>query len=294
MVQSEKIKKGLTIAIIILLVLVTVWFVFFGNERKNNDPEPSSSQTASSEASSHDSSSSPASSNDTSSAVSIDPPPVNEEFTSIPLEQIKSTREKKYPLKEDMAKKIEHYTEINPDSIGHLSISGTNINEMITKTTNNEYYLTYDFRKNLSESGWYYSDFRCDFTPESLTQNFIIYARSMENNGMFSQLFEFKKEEFFQKNKVIEFVTNEYFESRYIVFAVFVTDTKFNYTEPAPASAELQKIIDTAKSKSIYDTKVSANAGDTILTLSTYTYEDPKQDLRFVVMARALRDGEKV
>ena len=73
---------------------------------------------------------------------------------------------------------------------------------------------------------------------------------------------------------------------------MFVTGTEFYYIETNPTSTELKKIIDTAKSKSIYDTKVDVNTNDMILTLSTCTYEDPKRDLRFVVMARALRDGE--
>ena len=187
---------------------------------------------------------------------------------------------------------IKEKQQINSDTVGWLKISGTKIDVPIVKGYDNTYYLTHGFDKNESVAGWYYADFRCDFTEETATQNNIIYAHAMINSGMFSQLYKYKKESFYRNNKIIEFIVNENMPSKYIIFASFITDTSFYYQEPNPSIQEFKNIIKTAKNKSLYNTGIEVKEDDVILTLSTCTYEDPKKDLRFVIMAKGLNENE--
>ena len=48
----------------------------------------------------------------------------------------------------------------NEDIFGWIEVPNTNINYPVTKTTNNEYYLTHDLYKRANGGGWVFLDYR--------------------------------------------------------------------------------------------------------------------------------------
>ena len=48
----------------------------------------------------------------------------------------------------------------NPDTIGHIKVNNTNIDYVVVKTTDNEFYLRHNFNKEKNIAGWIFVDYR--------------------------------------------------------------------------------------------------------------------------------------
>ena len=63
------------------------------------------------------------------------------------------------PTIPDVSKELEQAVKDNSDVIGWLQVPDTKINEPVVQTTDNEYYLRRDYKKNYSYAGCYYLDY---------------------------------------------------------------------------------------------------------------------------------------
>ena len=57
------------------------------------------------------------------------------------------------PTIPDVSKELEQAVKDNSDVIGWLQVPDTKINEPVVQTTDNEYYLRRDYKKNYSYAG---------------------------------------------------------------------------------------------------------------------------------------------
>ncbi len=90
---------------------------------------------------------------------------------------------------------------VNKDIIGWIMIPNTDINYPITKTKDNEYYLTHTSRRTVSDSGSIFMDHN---NKKNLTDyNTILYGHNMKDGSMFSDLNNFLNPSFLKKNKTI-------------------------------------------------------------------------------------------
>jgi|LSQX01.3.fsa_nt_gb sortase B len=175
--------------------------------------------------------------------------------------------------------------EINPEIVGWISISGTNIDYPVVQTDNNEYYLSYDFRGNKARQGTIFMDYRN--SPDCSDKNTIIYGHNMRDGSMFGVLARFKDKNFFQENTTILFYTL-YEITEWEIFSAYVTDTSFNYIKQNFTSdEEYLNFINAIKDKSMHKRNVELRKDDKIITLSTCSYEF--NNARFVVHARRVR-----
>ena len=202
--------------------------------------------------------------------------------------------------------KIKEAKSVNSDTVGWITIPNTKIDNEILQTGDNEFYLRRDITKNYNWYGCYFADYECKIKDKaSLSPNTVIYGHNMEdrpNGKKFAQLFNYLNEDFAKNNPYI-YIDTEEGRMVFQVFAVYFTETAFNYVyvDPVKDSKKygtndtIQSIIDEAKLRSemIYD--VDVNGNDKLLTLSTCTYKyggEKNEEQRFVVQARLLRDGE--
>lgn len=185
---------------------------------------------------------------------------------------------------------LEQLQKENQEIIGWLEIEGTNINYPVCQTTNNEYYLTHNYKKEKAITGALFLDSKFDFTGKSI--NYLIYGHSDTNGLMFDDLLKYKDEEFYKSHKKIKFTTLSedvvceviaVFYSR-----VYYTSEKnvFRYYDFINVESEKEYVeyIDNCKKSSIYETGVTADLGDKLITLSTCDYT--QVDGRFVVVAK--------
>lgn len=198
---------------------------------------------------------------------------------------------------------IASWKAVNSDVVGWLRIPNTNIDYPVVHHSDVNYYMARDVYKNNSRNGVIWADGEADFSPGKSIRNTVIYGHNWtnisrnprignQNDVMFAQLTAYQHLSFAQQNPYIHYSTAEK-ERTWVVFAAFYTDINFYYISCYPDDTLFAQIVTGAKSRSehIYDVEVSYS--DEIITLSTCTRAfGPSANQRFVVMARALRQGE--
>ena len=182
----------------------------------------------------------------------------------------------------------------NRDLAGWIRIEDTNINYPVMHTPDNpDFYLKHSFDKEYSDYGCPYVQENCDVQLPS--DNVIIYGHHMKNGSMFADLEKFKSQDFWQEHKTISFstVTDIYEYEIVSVFKTFVySDSpdsfKYYHFVNAETPEDFFAFVDRCKELSLYETGVSAEYGDKLITLSTCEYS--RTNGRLVVVAKRISD----
>jgi sortase B len=177
---------------------------------------------------------------------------------------------------------------INPETVGWLAIPGTEISYPVMKADNNSKYLNTSFSGQRSNAGAIFMD--CGNSVNPLDQNSIVYGHNMGRGrtDMFGALLEYKELAYYDSHASIQFDTIYRNYGWWKVFAVVSLDAKtseFDYLRQKFSGAfEFETWLIQAKALSLYDTGVTAEPGDKILTLSTCDRSVSKNG-RLLVMA---------
>jgi sortase B len=194
--------------------------------------------------------------------------------------------------------------EINPDTIGWVSIAGTNIDLPVVQhraEDGNEYYLKRAFDGSSNKAGTIFLDVRNTLTYSSRSDNLTLYGHNQKDKTMFGDLAKYKNNiEFYREHPIIKFSSN-YENDDYKIFAYFVTPVLpsqtsdgvvfdyhnfYNFGDPA----RYEEFIANINARNEIITPVDVHYGDEFLTLSTCSNEfEPS---RFVVFARKVRTNE--
>jgi len=172
--------------------------------------------------------------------------------------------------------------EENPNLVAWISCDGTKINYPVMHTDNNDYYLTHLYNGSINKSGSIFVDYRnTDLFTE---KNTVIYGHNMRNGTMFRSLTYYKNQKYFDKHPtmmlytpdgdyVIELIcgTIEDGNSKFVQFEFDNDDSLFQYV------AEL-------KARSTFESDVTLQSGDRIVSLCTCTYE--RKNGRYLLVGR--------
>ncbi|MCH5274350.1 MAG: class B sortase [Lachnospiraceae bacterium] len=180
---------------------------------------------------------------------------------------------------------------LNKNLIGWVKIDDTYIDYPVLQTTNNEYYLDHNFDQEQDKNGSIFLDKDCSIFPRS--DNLIIYGHHMRSGRMFGQLNKYSSESFYEDHKYIQFDTI-YEMGTYEVMYVFrskiyeESEIVFKYYQFTNATSEIEfnSYMREMAEMSLYDTGVTAQYGDELLTLSTCDYYTDYG--RFVVVAKRI------
>ena len=214
--------------------------------------------------------------------------------------------------------KIADAFNVNNDVVGWLYIPG--LEDVDSGVCQDKKKYSYNYKditgKQVSEywvTGAYYTHLRNTFgdSTDDLSTNTVIFGHSdlgkthllyMNDDPTgprFSQLFSFKDPDFAEKTPYIFFSTADG-DHVWEVFAVFYNDSKLDggkslwYIEPEPGN-DYETLLETVRSRSLYNYDVDVSTDDKILTLSTCTVGyglNARKRYRFVVVAKLL-DGEE-
>ncbi len=198
---------------------------------------------------------------------------------------------------------------VNNNLTGWLSIPGTEMDTAVLQSDDNKYYLTKDFyERNTYETintnyGNIYLDYRC--LNNGLSKNMVIHGHTTgRSDGIpkqsFRSLYDFRNKNHFIKNPIIKYstLTEEY---TYKICAVFLSTAQraddngylFNYIYPDMSDNNMVGYIEQVKQRMLYETGVSLEPTDKIITLSTCIYDYGKNvDTRLVIVGRLLHEGE--
>ncbi len=175
----------------------------------------------------------------------------------------------------------------NPDTVGWIAIPGTVIDYPVVQSPKNpDYYLHRDFNKKYNLHGCIYAREQCDVDAPS--DNITIYGHRMQDGSMFAQLINYTKESFYENNRYIYFDTLTE-RHTYEIFAVFKTTAtlgegfQYHLFVDAKGEAEFNSFVKTCKRESFYDTGITPQYGDKLITLSTCEYS--QENGRLVIVA---------
>ncbi len=197
----------------------------------------------------------------------------------------------------------ERFVAINPDTVGYLSIEGTDMSFPVVQRKGfdgNSYYLKTAFDGSANKAGTIFLDYRAELTADKQSDVLTVYGHNQRDLTMFGELKSYKKNvDFYKSHPVIEFSSN-YETGTYKIFAYFVIETMdyqtadgqlfryHNYIDLDKDSYE--DYIDNIMERSEIITSVDVKYGDKFLALSTCSSEF--EDSRFVVFARKTRKNE--
>ena len=186
--------------------------------------------------------------------------------------------------------------EQNPDLAGWICIEDTVVDYPVMFTPEDgEKYIYADFKGKFDKAGLPFIEDDCSMEPES--DNIIIYGHNMKNGSMFASLMDYEKKKYWEEHPIISFSTLSE-EREYEIVAAFYdkvyyeheTCFKFYQFINAENEAHFKEAYDYYKKKALYDTGVTAEYGDRLLTLVTCAYHI--KNGRFVVVARQVKDIE--
>lgn len=192
------------------------------------------------------------------------------------------------PTQPPVLEKYRELSEENPDLFGWITIEDTKIDYPVMYTPEEpEKYLHLSFQQEYSYGGTPFLEDACDLNSD----NIIIYAHNMTNGTMFRDLIKYEQKNFWQAHPTIRFDTL-YEEGEYEVLAAFYdrvykkTDTCFKFYQfiNAEDEADFNNALENYREKALYDTGVTAEYGDQLITLVTCAYHTDNG--RFVVVAR--------
>lgn len=180
----------------------------------------------------------------------------------------------------------------NSDMVGWIQIEGTNIDYPVMQTpADPNYYLKHDFEKNYTDYGCPFMQADCDASTPS--DNLIIYGHNMKDGSMFADLARYRSKDFWQSHKTVWFDT-ALGSCAYEIFAVVHTTVQaddadafpFYWLVDAAAPEDFAGYVSTCKARALYDTGISAEYGDKLLTLSTC--DNVADDGRLLVIAKRI------
>lgn len=176
----------------------------------------------------------------------------------------------------------------NEDMVGWIRIDGAGVDYPVTQSPYEaNYYLTHDFNKKENRFGCIYARENCNvFTP---SDNVILYGHHMADGSMFGSLEKYESKRFWEDHQYIQFDTL-YERHTYQIIAVGKTSANIGQGFPyyefinADSEAEFNNYINGIKGISFYNTGLSAEYGDMLLTLVTCEYS--LNNGRMIILAK--------
>lgn len=198
---------------------------------------------------------------------------------------------------------------VNEEIVAWVKINGTKIDYPVLEhkgdNNENQFYLYRNYKKDYSDFGSIFVDYRCLDSVKS--KNLILHGHNMgSDDSMFGQLMNYARkdgrtagnEKFYKKSPLITIDTPEG-SDEYIIFSLMKIDvsneldTVFDYLKADfDSDARFMNFIYNIKIRSYLSVDVPINEDDTLLTLSTCSYET--QNMRTIAVARKVRDNEDV
>lgn len=169
------------------------------------------------------------------------------------------------------------------DIVGNIKIENTNINYDLVQTTNNEYYLNHNSKKEEDKNGSIFIDYRNNLNDQKL----LIYGHNSKYDmAPFKELENYLDYNYLKNNNKILITLNK---KTYIyqIFSIMIVEegdyrhTKINFTND-----EYQEHLTWLKNSSIYEIPVSVSENDNIITIQTCYYE-PKNSYLLINIKRS-------
>ena len=193
----------------------------------------------------------------------IDPNPNNQQTTTTPITYTPGTYYTNY------SRVFEELDKINTDTVGWIKINNTRMDYPVVQSTNNDYYLNRDFKKNRNSMGWIFMDYNNN--PTDLDKNTIIYGHNIRGGIMFGGIGNMFNKTYLSKpaNNIIIFNSRKA-NMKWKIFSMYKIEPTTDYIRNSfYSNEEYKEFIQMIKGRSQFEFDVNVTENDKILTLST-------------------------
>lgn len=171
----------------------------------------------------------------------------------------------------------------NEDIKGHIKIPNTKIDYDLVKTTDNEYYLNHNVKKEVDPLGATFIDYRNNLTDKKI----LIYGHnSKTKEAPLKELEKYLDYNTFKNNNLIylSLDNNKYI---YKIFSVILIDkNNYTYTKLNYTSDEYINHLSWLKSNSIHKSDIKLEQDSNIIILQTCNYY-PKESFLLISAKRS-------
>lgn len=172
----------------------------------------------------------------------------------------------------------------NKDQKFTLSINNLITKEPVMQTTDNEFYMNHNNKKEEFIGGSLFVDYRVNLNS---TRKIIIYGHSSSTVDIpFTKLLGYKKQSFLISHPNIELTYKDKKEI-YQIFTIMLLKEDYFYTRLALDDEKLIKHLEELKKKSIYDTGINIENTNKILILQTCSQDE---DGQYLVIGAKLKE----
>lgn len=176
-------------------------------------------------------------------------------------------------------------TQENTDQKFTLSINNLITKEPVMQTTDNEFYMNHNHKKEKFIGGSLFVDYRINLNS---TRKIIVYGHSSSTVDIpFTKLLGYKKQDFFLNHQDIELDYKDKQET-YQVFTVMLLKENYFYTRLEFSDETFIKHLEELKKKSIYDTGINIDKTNKILILQTCSQDE---DGLYLVIGAKLKEN---
>jgi sortase B len=181
---------------------------------------------------------------------------------------------------------------IYPDTVGWLTVDGTQIDYPVMQdTTGEDYYLQHNFEGKEDNRGALFVS--SDASIDPLYKNLVIFGHNISDGSQFGELDAYLDQSFYEQHSTITFDTI-YETGTYQIVAVVKTHVRqesedgfrYYWFRGYENRSEFQELLDFIKENKIYDTGQNLSYGDTTIMLSTCEYT--VDNGRLVIIAKRM------
>lgn len=204
--------------------------------------------------------------------------------------KIDKSTEELVNINSNFSEKVKELQKKNSDIKGWIRIENTNINYPLLQTTDNNFYLTHNFKKETNSYGSIFINSNCNMQDNNA--NLIIYGHYTENGQMFHNLHNYIDKKYYEQHPIIQIITTESKEEYEIIYAfksrIFCKDEtdvfKYYHYYNFKNKRQYNEYIDNCKTIQLYDTGKTAIYGEKLITLITCDYS--QKNGRMVIVAK--------
>lgn len=171
--------------------------------------------------------------------------------------------------------------EQNGDIVGWIYCPDTPINYPVVQAEDNERYLRRDLNGKYLVSGTVFVDYRNGAVGEDA--NYIVHGHNMKDGTMFSSLAKYKEQSYYDEHPVLYYLTPSG-DYKIELYAGIVVKRDALIYIPNSDEAKFTEFLRSAKDKSTFQSDVEIAENDTLVTLSTCSYE--YNNARYVVIGK--------
>ena len=165
---------------------------------------------------------------------------------------------------------------LNPDLVGWMWIPDTKLNyPVVQRKSETDYYLYRDFYGSYDPHGCLYAREQCDVARPS--DNITIYGHRMQDGSMMGQVGYYEQKSFWESHPLIYFDTLTEQHTYQIVYVLKTTASvgegfQYHLYVDFANENDFNNFVSGCRRNSLYDTGLSAEFGDKLITLSTCEY----------------------